>query len=270
MYSDLHDSMLRAGEKSKALVLTSTNPRHQFFTSQIAGTFDLVAVICESKRNYYVRQREQSEAIRDHFSKNAEVELSVFPSISASSTANLKTVVDINDPQVIDWAVRLGVDVVCLFGTSILSAGWLAAFPGKIVNLHLGLSPWYRGSATLFWPFADEAVEYLGSTIHLAIEKVDAGDILHRLRPKLLPGRDYYQLTNHLILESIEQFPGVVSRYLSNNLLPQSPEKIEGRICKKNDFDETALARALAYAGNGFSQVEIRRSEQVAQCLSLP
>lgn len=253
-----------------ALVLTSTSPRHQFFAQQVAAHFELAAVVCERKRNYYVQQQEQSEAVRTHFAKNAAAELVCFQDLLIEGSPIFETVPDINAPEVVQWVSTLDVDVVCLFGTSILQTPWLAGFPGKIVNLHLGLSPWYRGSATLFWPFADSAVEFLGTTIHLAVEKVDAGAILHRIRPTLLPDENYYQITHQLIRQSIESFPGVVQRYLDGRLIPQPQEKVVGRICRKADFNDAALARALAYVGDGFSLEEIRRAEEAARCLCLP
>lgn len=254
----------------KALVLTSTSPRHGFFAQQVATRFEIAAIVCEQKRNYYVQQREESELVRTHFARNAAQELACFHDVPARDAGSVVTVPDINAPEVMQWVSTLEVDVVCLFGTSILRAPWLSAFPGKIVNLHLGLSPWYRGSATLFWPFADSAAEFLGTTIHLAVEKVDAGAILHRIRPALQPGKDYYEISYQLIRQSIEAFPGVVTRYLDGTLMPQPQENVAGRICRKADFNDAALARALAYVGDGFSPEEIQRAERAAQCLCLP
>ncbi len=254
----------------KALILTSTSPRHRFFAQQIAEHFEIAAIVCEQKRNYYVQQRESSEAIRAHFARNAAQELICFNDAAQTPIARVTTVADINAPEVMHWVSDLDVDVVCLFGTSILKAQWLSAFPDKIVNLHLGLSPWYRGSATLFWPFADSAAEFLGTTIHLAVEKVDAGAILHRVRPRLQSGENYYQISNQLIRESIEVFPGIVTRYLAKTLQSQAQENVAGRICRKADFDEAALARALSYVGDGFSTQELQRIQEAAQCLCLP
>ncbi len=254
----------------KALVLTSSSPRHLFFVQQAARYFEVAAVLCEEKRNYYVKQREESEVVRAHFEKNAAAERECFYDLSPDWQVGMRKVADINSPEVMQWASKCEVDVVCLFGTSILQAPWLASFPGRIVNLHLGLSPWYRGSATLFWPFADAAVEFLGTTIHLAIEKVDAGAILHRIRPTLRPAENYYQLTHRLIRESIEAFPEVVMRYLDGTLLPRAQESVAGRICRKADFNELALERALSYVGDGFTPKEIQRAERAAQCLCLP
>jgi methionyl-tRNA formyltransferase len=110
----------------------------------------------------------------------------------------------------------------------------------------------------------------LGTTIHLAVEKVDAGAILCRIRPSLRPGENYYQITHQLIRQSIERFPEVVASYLDGTLLPQPQENVIGRICRKAHFNNVALARVLEDVGDGLSQEEIHRAEGVAKCLCLP
>jgi hypothetical protein len=54
----------------------------------------------------------------------------------------------INDLAVIEWTKKKTPDAILLFGTGILSDEWLDKFESKIINLHLGHSPRYRGSAT--------------------------------------------------------------------------------------------------------------------------
>ena len=46
-------------------------------------------------------------------------------------------------------------DVVLVFGTGILREALLSAFPGRLINIHLGLSPYYRGAGTNFWPLVN-------------------------------------------------------------------------------------------------------------------
>lgn len=254
----------------KALVLTSTSLRHRYFAMALSRTFDLVGVACEQKRNYYTQQQEQSAAIRAHFAEIARAEAECFESGVSQHGLEVRLVEDVNAPEVVAWAQRQGADVICLFGTSILGTSWLSAFPDRIVNLHLGLSPWYRGSATLFWPFADHALEFLGTTIHLAVAKVDAGAILHRIQPELRADEGYYGLTNRLIRESADVFPGMVQQYLAGHLQAQPQESVQGRLCRKADFNEAALERALMYASAGLTPLELERIIKARACLCLP
>ena len=170
-------------------------------------------------------------------------------------------------PGLVTWAARQDFDVLCLFGTAILSRHWLEAFPGKIINLHLGLSPFYRGSATLFWPFVNRELEYLGTTIHLATSKVDAGEILARIYSDLRVGEAYYDITSRLIRDSIDRFPQVVIDYLEGRIRPTRQEDFEGKIYRKNDFTQVALEQALGYIGRGLSLAELEEIEIRRKCL---
>lgn len=245
----------------KAIVLTSTGYRHRYFASAIAKHFEVLAVITEEKKNYYTTQREESLLVQEHFKRLSESEKKWFENIEESDVPPSTLVSDINSEETLKWAKSLGADCICLFGTAILKSNWIEAFSDKIINLHLGLSPYYRGSATLFWPFAFRELEFLGTTIHLAIEKVDAGAILHRVQPKFVSGDDYYAVTNRLIRDSIDLVASVTKKYLDGSVTPKQQESVSGRLCKKADFSEEALNRMLDYVGDGLSQSEIARIE---------
>jgi folate-dependent phosphoribosylglycinamide formyltransferase PurN len=252
----------------KALVLTSTSLRHRYFASKMAERFRGVVVLSEEKKDYYVQRREESPAVRDHFKAIASAEREWFCGVEHGIEPQRKVVDDINAPEHVAWAVAEGFEAVCLFGTSILKDGWLQAFPLRVINLHLGLSPFYRGSATLFWPFANRELEYLGTTIHLATQKVDAGAILGHVDPDLRPGENYYQITNRLIRDSIDAFPSVTAGYLDGRVSanPQRRDVGPSRVCRKVDFSEAALKRALDYVGSGLGADEIARIEKARAC----
>lgn len=251
----------------KALVLTSNALRHSYCMMQVAARFELVGAMSEPKKNYFTQARAQSPAVEAHFANLAAAENEFF---SAASTASItpRVVDDLNAPEALEAALRLKPDVVCLFGTSILKAPWLEAFPERIVNLHLGLSPYYRGAATLFWPFYDHNLACLGTTIHVAIAKVDAGAILTRIKPRLEVGDDYYRITTRLIRDSLDRFPQVVEAYLQGNIMPQPQEPYPAaRVMKKSDFNEAALAHALASIGAGLTQPMI---DEIARSTACP
>lgn len=250
----------------KALILTSNALRHRYFVSQVATHFELAGVMSEPKKNYFTQARAESVAVREHFSKLAEAEKEFFARTSPLAVAP-QEVEDLNAPEIVEHAKQLQPDVICLFGTSILKAPWLDAFPNRIVNLHLGLSPYYRGAATLFWPFHDDRLECLGTTIHLAIAKVDAGAILKRIKPTLEVGDDYYHITTRLIRDSLEQFPDVVTDYLDGKTVPCMQEPCpDARVMKKADFNELALTKALTCVGTGITQQRIDAISRSAAC----
>jgi folate-dependent phosphoribosylglycinamide formyltransferase PurN len=250
----------------RAAVLTSTAPRHRYFHQVMARQFDLHLALAQAKGSYYQAQREESEMVRRHFARVEAAETAEFCARLDTSLPTIREVPDINDPGLVRAAKEAGVELVLLYGTAILKDLWLDAFPNRIVNLHLGLSPFYRGSATLFWPFAQNELECLGTTIHLAVAKVDAGPILGRIKPKFVVGDTYYTITNRLIRESIDAVPSIASRYLSGGLVPVQQILTGARAWRKADFSEEALQRALSVVGEGMTEEQIRRIEASDKC----
>ena len=227
----------------KALILTSSSPRHKFFMSEINKHFSNSLGIVENKNNYYTTQRNSSLKIKNHFEQLTYNENKYFN--NEINENNYKVVSSVNDSNLIKWSKEQNFDVICLFGTVILNNNWLETYPDKIINLHLGLSPFYRGSATLFWPFVFDEFHFIGSTIHLAVQKVDAGPILKRILPIFKEGDDYYSICFRMIKESIIQYPAIVLSYLNNNLDVFNQENFPGRVCRRKDFSEFALEQAF-------------------------
>jgi hypothetical protein len=254
----------------RAAVLTSTAPRHRYFHGVMAKHFNLCLALSQAKGSYYQAQREDSEIVRRHFAQVETAEMAEFGPRLHGDLPAIQEVPDINDPGLVRAAEEAGVELVLLYGTAILKEVWLDAFPNRIVNLHLGLSPFYRGSATLFWPFAQNELECLGTTIHLAVAKVDAGPILGRIKPKFLVGDTYYTITNRLIRQSIDAVPSIASRYLAGDLVPAQQIPTGARAWRKADFSEEALQRALHTVGNGLTEGQIRRIEGSDKCQCSP
>ena len=105
-------------------------------------------------------------------------------------------------------------------------------------------------------------MEYLGTTVHLATEKVDAGAVLHQILPNLESGDDYYTITNRLIRDSIDILPNIVADYLVGKSSPKSQESSIGRVCKKTDFNQDALTKVYDYIDDGLTQKEINRIKE--------
>lgn len=68
--------------------------------------------------------------------------------------------------------------VVGVYGTSILPTELLREVPGEVVNLHTGLTQYYRGVNSTFWALADGRPERIGVTVHRVSEGIDTGAVL--------------------------------------------------------------------------------------------
>ncbi len=78
----------------------------------------------------------------------------------------------------------LSVDYIIVFGSSFIKSPLIdILITKKAINIHIGISPYYRGSATNFWALYDNNPHYVGATIHLLDRGIDSGDILFHTFP---------------------------------------------------------------------------------------
>lgn len=255
----------------RAIVLTSDSQRHAYFAQTVASHFDLLGVIKEYKGDYYTSEHGASELMKAHFEALSNAERNWFGEACWPPVPMLELNKGrINDADNIAWAVDLRPDLVFLFGTSILNEVWLGMFHQRIINLHLGLSPYYRGAATLFWPLANNEPECVGGTIHLAEQRVDAGRMLARIKPTLLIGDNYYTINYKTIKQLIDTLPDVATRYVRGEIEPMAQDLQLGKVYRKTDFNEDALSRALGAIGGGLTaqQLDNIRASKKCDCSS--
>ena len=244
-------------DKLKVVILTGNQPRHTYFVNNMNKHFDVVGLITEPKHKYFDTQQEESDIVRKHFVNLKVTEQFYFqsPSLELANHKQLKSK-EINNNENIEWVKSLKPDYVLLYGTGILDRLWFDEFDDRIINLHLGMSPYYRGSATLFWPFYNDELDYLGITIHIATEQVDAGDILKIVTPDIEDEDNYYDISNKLIQKSIKKFSSVVYDYHACDIkkVPQDITK-QKYYYKKKDFTEKCLKKISTkmWGGNAIS-----------------
>ncbi|ASJ75522.1 formyl transferase [Granulosicoccus antarcticus] len=79
-------------------------------------------------------------------------------------------------------------DVIVVYGTTIIRSNIFSRARTITLNMHTGLSPWYRGDSTLFWPVYYNEPDKLGVTVHELVESIDGGAIAATARVSYEPG----------------------------------------------------------------------------------
>ena len=195
----------------KILVITSNQPRHDYFASMVKKLFKAdVKVLTISKSEKHFTKR-SGRFFLQHHSDYKQIERKVFQSkldIAYTHVDRKK----INDIQFVKNTLSECFDLVLVFGSPILNKIWFNEIPSiPKVNFHLGLSPFYVGSGTLFWPFVNDEPEMAGVTVHELTEELDMGNPIQRYRFARASG-NYYELSNIIVRHSIDS--GLL--YLSN------------------------------------------------------
>lgn len=83
-----------------------------------------------------------------------------------------------NSRECADLIKKLEPEVIVVYGTMIIHEHISVLAKNCTLNMHTGLSPYYRGDSTLFWPVYYNQKDKLGVTVHKLVPEVDAGGIV--------------------------------------------------------------------------------------------
>src|SRR4030095_6806486 len=114
--------------------------------------------------------------------------LSVFEPVNCLHFAHpelLQHVYGINGPEGVRTVSSLQPDVILVFGTGIVGPKILSLAKHLALNMHTGISPYYRGCDCSFWPIHNQELHMLGATVHECTMVVDGGKIFGITRARL-------------------------------------------------------------------------------------
>lgn len=180
--------------RMRIAVLTSNEIRHRYVARALADEFD-VRLVGYQETGYRPADIEPqtpsartAAIVKHHFQERTRQERAFFGNNSrllpAAHLLQL-TPETLNSTATIDALAAAGAELVVIYGTSLIRPPLLDAFAGRMINLHLGLSPYYRGTATNFYPLVNDEPQYVGATVHLIDAGIDSGPILHQGRPDI-------------------------------------------------------------------------------------
>ncbi len=232
----------------RAILLTSTFRRHVFVANTVGAGCDLVGVWQEEKSflpERYARDAADEAVIQRHFAERDASEACYFATadalrLSRGAVHRVVAACACSDPAEVAVMSAAGPDVVLVFGTGILREPMLSAFEGRIINLHLGLSPFYRGAGTNFWPLVNREPEYVGATIHYLDAGIDTGAILAHARPHIELGDGPHSLGNKTIASAAEVLLRAATAHVAG-AAHAVPQWKGGRLYQRKDFGADAV-----------------------------
>jgi methionyl-tRNA formyltransferase len=94
-------------------------------------------------------------------------------------------VVGVNSAQTEKLVADLRPDLILVFGTAIVKDRILSKASVIALNMHTGISPFYRGCDCTFWPVHNGEPEMLGATVHECTQDIDGGKLFGTTRSDL-------------------------------------------------------------------------------------
>ena len=133
-------------------------------------------------------------------------------------------------------------DVTVVYGTLIIGSKVIAASK-RLINLHTGFSPVYRGSDTIFWALHNGEPEYVGVTVHRLDAGVDSGPILARGKPAIDPADDEDVLFAKSVKLGADLLCRAIRREMDGNARPLPQDLASGREYRSVDRGVAAELR---------------------------
>ena len=230
----------------KITLLTSNKNRHNYLINLLSTICDELFVIqeCDTIFPGVIPGRYQASPIMKKYFENVNnVEFKLFGN---SYVNNLKKNIkilpmlsgDLNKCPIDLLSDFLKSDIYVAFGSSYIK-GELIDFLVKqrAINIHAGVSPYYRGRDCNFWALYDDNPHLVGTTIHLLSKGLDSGPMLYHAMSNIKTNPFEYTMST---IKSA--FHSIAERIKDNSIFKINPviqDKIkEIRYSKKNEFNE--------------------------------
>lgn len=178
----------------KIAVFTSNQPRHAALVHSLAEVASEVCAVIECKTNFPGKIADRvpkSPVMEEYFSHVLRAEREVFGSIKFSPPNASVLPLREGDLNHIDMEIlkpALDADHFVVFGSSYIK-GELGEFlvEKKAKNIHMGVSPYYRGNSCNFWALYDGRPDLVGATVHVLSKGLDSGGMLFHALPEAAP-----------------------------------------------------------------------------------
>lgn len=234
-------------------VFTSNQPRHLALLNAMAEVADEVVAVQECNTVFPGRVADffhRSPVMQDYFQKVIEAEQGVFGDIGFARKNVRQLPVRMGDLNMIDpklLAPALEADTIVVFGASWIKPPLIDLLIEKqAINIHMGVSPYYRGSSCNFWALYDDNPQYVGATIHMLSRGLDSGQMLFHALPKPEAVEPF-----RLGMRSVRAAHLGLKAALADGSLWNMPrvaqdKAVEIRYTRNADFTDTAAEEYLA------------------------
>lgn len=239
-------------------------PMH-FFVNELAKTHEIACVIVENpppkeksliKRIWKMGVRKTWTRIREkHFPNrfHAEINQKIFGSdwAALNKDLNLMEVDSVNSAGCADVLREIKPDLLLVHGTGIVQNHILKLARIRL-NLHWGLSPYYRGTYCTSWALLNWDPQNIGVTIHELTAEIDGGKIVAQSRVEVEQCDITYSVNMKLTREGTRLYDKIVNRLKSGEKLRYVEQDLSrGYLTYLRQWDDSLDLRIKKIEKNG-------------------
>jgi len=232
----------------KITVFTNNQPRHLNLINELSKISDECYAIVESNTIFPGKVSDlysNSELFQEYFTNVRRSENKIFGDVQFIKNVH-SLVLKSGDLSFVDRCIldsALNSDIYIVFGSSYIK-GWLIDFllEKKAINIHMGISPYYRGTGCNFWSLYDLNPHLCGATVHRLSKGLDSGDILYHVAPSLKDCNSLYDFTMTSVKSAHLSLVNNIKNKTINDYKPIKQNKsLEIRYSRNKDFTDEII-----------------------------
>lgn len=224
----------------KTLIICGDHIRHRFILEPVMNEFSQLKFIVMKRESQVkgkktiINNQHEKKLLKKHFKIRFEEEKKSFGNKTIFEIVKKKDLLkvspgNLNSEKVINFVNEFRPKLCFVMGSNIIKKKLLKILPDKTYNIHLGLSPWYRGSATLFWPSYNMEPWKTGVTFHKMNDNADAGPIIHQSLCKMRRGMRLIDLSISAIKQAQRDLIKIIKLIKNNKKIKSYNQKFYGK-----------------------------------------
>lgn len=253
-------------------LITGSQNRHLAIAQKIIDRNKVIWI--HYQRKLVPQEGEREQFLEDHLKrlrKDEERIIGKYDFEKLKTHENVVEVISVRDVEefngegVIKRLDDLDVATYCsqgiVYGSGIIRKKLKSVLPQVLINIHGGISPYYKGSSTLLYALIMGQPELMGMTIHEIDEGIDSGQIYTHVFPKTLEGLSITEMFAQCQLDLNLSICDIVNSIRAGELVG-SPQSRFGRTYMERDYRVSHLRSAYSLLKQGLLEVDLKTLEQ--------
>tara|TARA_B000000460_G_scaffold141403_1_gene99865 strand:+ start:145 stop:933 length:789 start_codon:yes stop_codon:yes gene_type:complete len=228
-------------------LITSDQIRHNYLVNLLSNIATKLNVIQE-KKTFFSNQNKISNLMKNYFLKVDDAQKKVFGNTAIDKKNKNIKLLSLENKELEKCSLNslsdfLNSDIFIVFGSSFIKKDLVNfLIDHKALNIHLGISPYYRGTDCNFWALFDNNPHLVGATIHLLSKGLDSGQILYHALSEIK--EDPFIYTMSAVKSAFESIAQKIENKTIFEHTPEIQDKSkEIKYSKKNEFNDEVIKK---------------------------
>ena len=228
-------------------LITSDQIRHNYLVNLLSNIATKLNVIQE-KKTFFSNQNKISNLMKNYFLKVDEAQKKIFGNTAIDKKNKNIKLLSLENKKLEKCSLNflsdfLNSDIFIVFGSSFIKKDLVNfLIDNKALNIHLGISPYYRGTDCNFWALFDNNPHLVGATIHLLSKGLDSGQILYHALSEIK--EDPFIYTMSAVKSAFESIAQKIENKTIFEHTPEIQDKSkEIKYSKKNEFNDEIIKK---------------------------